>query len=97
MRGALAQVPSQKCNSLGCFCHHTIYMFVPCEVVSQVYNEILSTTSSVCPWSLNVAGLPLKALVEVNSGDLTTSSAALTPILLARLDPLAISWRHHLF
>ena len=73
-------------------------MFVPCEVVCQVYTEILSTVYHFqCVSVEPVGGLSLGALVDVNSDDHGTSSATMSPILLAHLDPLAVSWRHYLF
>ena len=96
---AFAQVPSQKAKSLGCFGHCSIYMFVPCEVVCQVYTEILSTVYHFqCVSVEPVDGLSLEALVDVNSDDLTLLRMELhLPLLPAHLDPLAVSWRHHLF
>ena len=49
-----------------------IYMFVPCEVVCQVYTEILSTVYHFkCVSVEPVGGLSLEALVDVDSDDLT--------------------------
>ena len=78
MPGAFAQVPSQKAKSLGWFGHCSIYMFVPCEVICQVYTEILSTVYHFRCVSMEPVGvLSLEGLVEVNSDDLTLLSMEL--------------------